>query len=38
MQTRGLRESAERRGWKVAGEYVDVGSAVQRKSVPSSTA
>jgi DNA invertase Pin-like site-specific DNA recombinase len=25
MQTRGLRESAERRGWKVAGEYVDVG-------------
>ena len=25
MQTRELREYAERRGWTVAGEYVDVG-------------
>jgi DNA invertase Pin-like site-specific DNA recombinase len=25
MQTRELREYAERRGWKVASEYVDVG-------------
>jgi DNA invertase Pin-like site-specific DNA recombinase len=25
MQTRELREYAERRGWKVAGEYVDIG-------------
>ena len=25
MQTRALRESVKRRGWKVAGEYVDVG-------------
>jgi DNA invertase Pin-like site-specific DNA recombinase len=25
MQTRELREYAERRGWKIAGEYVDVG-------------
>lgn len=25
MQTRELREYAERRGWKLAGEYVDVG-------------
>ena len=25
MQTRELREYAERRGWKVTAEYVDVG-------------
>jgi DNA invertase Pin-like site-specific DNA recombinase len=25
MQTRELREYAERRGWAVAGEYVDIG-------------
>jgi hypothetical protein len=25
MQTRELREYAERRGWTVAGEYVDIG-------------
>src|SRR5712691_500268 len=25
MQTRELREYAERRGWTIAGEYVDVG-------------
>jgi hypothetical protein len=25
MQTRELREYAERRGWTLAGEYVDIG-------------
>ena len=25
MQTRELREYADRRGWTVAGEYVDIG-------------
>jgi DNA invertase Pin-like site-specific DNA recombinase len=25
MQTRELREYAERRGWTIAGEYVDIG-------------
>jgi site-specific DNA recombinase len=34
MQTRELRDYAERRGWKVAGEYVDVGISVTKEKRP----
>lgn len=32
MQTRELREYCERRGWTVAGEYVDIGISGSKKS------
>ncbi len=34
MQTRELREYAERRGWKIAGEYVDVGISGSKEKRP----
>jgi DNA invertase Pin-like site-specific DNA recombinase len=34
MQTRELREYAERRGWTVAGEYVDVGISGTKETRP----
>ena len=34
MQTRELREYCERRGWKVAGEYVDTGVSGAKDSRP----
>jgi DNA invertase Pin-like site-specific DNA recombinase len=34
MQTRELREYAERRGWKVADEYVDVGISATKQKRP----
>ncbi len=34
MQTRELREYAERRGWKVAGEYVDIGISGTKETRP----
>src|SRR5204863_388768 len=34
MQTRELREYAERRGWTVAGEYVDVGISGEKEKRP----
>lgn len=34
VQTRGLREYCQRRGWKVAGEYVDVGISGAREKRP----
>ena len=37
MQTRELREYAERCGWTVAGDYVDIGIRARRRSGRSST-
>src|ERR1700689_5364923 len=34
MQTRELREYADRRGWKLAGEYVDIGISGSKEKRP----
>jgi DNA invertase Pin-like site-specific DNA recombinase len=34
MQTRELREYAERRGWTLAGEYVDIGISGRKERRP----
>ena len=36
MHTRELNEYAERRGWTVAGEYVDIGISGTKETRPSS--
>jgi hypothetical protein len=38
LQTRELREHAERRRWTVAGEYVDIGISGAKEKRPNSTA